>query len=101
MESAEYFPDMFLMLGDIVRINEDVIQIDDDTNVDHVSENVVHKSLEGCGSVSKPFRHYQPLKRPVSGSKSRLPFFSSGKSDKMIWVPEIDFGVYSCFSWCI
>src|SRR5882724_10633527 len=100
-ESAKYFPDMFLVLGDVVGIDENVVQIHDDTNVDHVSENVIHKSLEGCGGVSKPFRHYQPLERPISGSKSRLPFLSGGKSNEMICVLKIDFGVYSCLSWCI
>ena len=45
-ESVKYFPDMFLVLGNIVRINEDIIQIDDDTNVDHICKNVIHNSLE-------------------------------------------------------
>ena len=101
MESAQYFPDMFLVLGNIVGIDENVVQIHDDTNVKHVSEDVIHKSLEGCGSVSKPFRHYQPLERPVSGSECSFPFFSSSESDEVICMPEINFGVYSCFAWCV
>ena len=98
-ELAKYFPDMFLVLGDIVGIDENVVQIHDDTNIEHVGENVVHKSLEGCWCISKPFRHYQPFERAISGSKSHLPFFSSGESDEMICMLEIDFGVYSCFAW--
>src|SRR5882724_2976093 len=92
-ESAKYFLDMFLMLSNIVGINEDVVQIDDNTNVDHIHENVIHKSLEGCGGISKPFRHYQPLERPISGSECSFPFFSSGKLNKVICMPEINFGV--------
>ena len=62
MESAEYFPNMGFVLRNVVGIDEDVIQIYDDYDVDHIHENVVHKSLKGCGCISKPFRHYQPLK---------------------------------------
>jgi len=30
------------------------------------------------------------------GSECSLPFVSSGNQDKMVWVPEVDFGVDSC-----
>ena len=45
-ESAEYFPNVEYVLRNVVRIDEDVI----------------HKSLKSGGCISKPFRHYQPLK---------------------------------------
>ena len=60
-ESAEYFPNMEFVLGNVVRIDEDVVQIYDDYNIDHIHENVVHKSLKSGRCISKPFRHYQPL----------------------------------------
>jgi len=53
-ESAEYFPNMEFVLRNVVRIDEDVIQIYDDYDVNH-------KSLKSGGCISKPFRHYQPL----------------------------------------
>jgi len=58
LESSEYFLNMGLVLGYIVRVDEDVIQIDDDCDINHVSEDVVHKLLKGCGCIGKPFRHY-------------------------------------------
>jgi len=60
-ESAEYFLNMEFVLGNIVGIDEDVIQIYDDYDVNHIHEDVVHKSLKSGGCISKPFRHYQPL----------------------------------------
>src|SRR5882672_10185124 len=36
VESSEYFPNMSFVLGNVVRIDEDVIQIDDDYDVDHI-----------------------------------------------------------------
>src|SRR5882672_2616837 len=55
-ESSEYFPNMSFVLGNVVRIDEDVVQVDDDYNVDHIHEDVVHKSLKSCWCISKPFR---------------------------------------------
>src|SRR5882724_542577 len=57
-ESAKYFSDVSLVFGNVVRVDEDVVQIDDDNDVHHVCENVVHKMLESCWGISKPFRHY-------------------------------------------
>src|SRR5882672_5215431 len=100
-ESSEYFPNMSFVLGNVVRIDENVIPVDDDYDVNHICEDVVHESLESCWCSSKPFRHYQPLKGTISGSEGSLPFVSMRNSDKMVRVSEVDFGVDSCFSWCI
>jgi len=60
-QSAEYFPNMDFVLGNIVGIDEDVIQIYDDYDVNHIHKDVIHKSLKSGRCISKPFRHYQPL----------------------------------------
>jgi len=60
-ESAEYFPNMEYVFRNVVGIDEDVIQIYDDYDVNHICENVIHKYLKSSGCISKPFRHYQPL----------------------------------------
>ena len=52
MESAEYFPNVGFVLGNVVRIDEDVVQIYADYDVDHICENVVHKSLKSCYLIS-------------------------------------------------
>jgi len=61
VESVENFPNMEFVLGNVVRIDEDVIQIYDDYDVNHTHENVIHKSLKSGRCISKPFRHYQLL----------------------------------------
>src|SRR5882724_3978840 len=43
VESAKYFSDVSLVFGNIVRIDEYVIQIYDDYGVNHICKNVVHK----------------------------------------------------------
>src|SRR5882724_10953669 len=67
VESVEYFPNMGFALGNAVGIDENVVQIYDDYDVNHIYENVIHKSLKSCWCISKPFRHYQPLKRTIAG----------------------------------
>ena len=76
MESAEYFPNVEFVLGNIVRIDKDVIQIYDDYDVNHIRENVFHKYLKNGGCISKPFRHYQPFEGTIAGSECSLPFIS-------------------------
>src|SRR5467141_4076865 len=101
LESSEYFPDMGFVLRNVVGIDEDVVQIDDDYDVNHIREDVVHESLKICWCISKPFRHYQPLKGTVLGSEGSLPFVSMHNLDKMVRMLEVNFGVDSCFTWCI
>src|SRR5882672_1635292 len=75
-ESAKYFSDMSLVFGNVVRVDEDVVQIDDDNDINHVREDVVHKPLESCWSISKPFRNYQPLEGSIASLECSLPFVS-------------------------
>src|SRR5882672_4258986 len=100
-ELLEYFPNMSFVLRNVVRIDKDVIQVDDDNDVNHIHEDVIHKSLKSCWCISKPFRHYQPLKGTILGSEGSLPFVSGCNLNKMICVSEVDFGVDSCFMWCV
>ena len=69
VKSTKHFLNMGHMLSKVVRVDQDVVQIDYDLKVYHICEDVIHKLLKSCGGISKPFRHYQPLKGPVSGSE--------------------------------
>ena len=61
-ESVEYFMNMEFVLRNVVRIDEYVVQIYDDYDVNHICETVIPKSLKSGRCISKPFRHYIPLK---------------------------------------
>jgi hypothetical protein len=45
MESSEYFADVFLVLRDVIGVNEDVIEINDNGHIEHVQKDVIHKVL--------------------------------------------------------
>ena len=46
-EMAENLMDMLLMVCRVIGVDEDVIKIDDHMNIQEVTKNVIHKSLEG------------------------------------------------------
>ena len=42
---------MSFVLGHIFGINEDVVEVDDDANIEEVTENVIHEALDSGGGV--------------------------------------------------
>src|SRR5882724_5470374 len=100
-ESMKYFLNVSFVFGNVVRIDENVIQIYDDNDINHIHEDVIHKPLKSCWSISKPFSHYQPLEGTVMSPEGSLPFVSRCNLNKMVHMLEVDFGVDLCFSWCI
>ena len=46
-EMAENLADMLLMVRRVIGVDEDVIKVDDHMNIQEVTKNVIHKSLEG------------------------------------------------------
>ena len=58
VQSTEYFLNVSFVFRNVVGIDENVVQIYDDNDVDHIHKDVVHESLKSCWSISKPFRHY-------------------------------------------
>ena len=97
----KHFPNGGHMLGKVIRVDQDVIQIDNDLKVYHICKDVIHELLKSCRGISKPFRHYQPLEGPISGPKGGLPFVPSSDPYQMVHMLKVDFAVDSCFSWCI
>jgi len=53
---------MPVMLGHVIRVDEYIIQIDYNTDIQKIAENVIHELLEGCGSIGKTKRYYRPFK---------------------------------------
>ena len=50
-EMLEYFFYMLVMLGHVIRVDEYIIQIYNNTDIQKVGENVIYESLKGCGSI--------------------------------------------------
>ena len=61
-EPMEDFTDMSAVQVNVIRIDKDVVELCDNTNVDHGCENVVHEMLKSRQGVGKAEWHYLPLK---------------------------------------
>src|SRR5882724_3975897 len=101
VEPTKYFLNVSFVFGNVVGIYENVVQIYDDNDVDNIHEDFVLKPLKSCWSISMPFGHYQPFEGTVTGPEGSLPFVSRCDQNEMVCVPEVNFDVDSCFSWCI
>jgi len=61
-ETLEYFFYIPVILRHVIRVDEYIIQIDHNTDIQQVRENVIHELLEGCGSIGKTEGHYRLFK---------------------------------------
>jgi len=62
IEMLEYFFYMPVMFRHVIQVDEYIIQIDYNTDIQKVRENIIYESLEGCGSIGKAERHYRLFK---------------------------------------
>ena len=60
-EPLEYLSDMFDVLFRVLRVDEDVVEVDDHERVEEVGEDVVHEVLESGGCICEPKGHHTPL----------------------------------------
>ena len=88
---------MSFVLAHIFRVNEDIVEVDDDANVEEVTENVIHEVLESSGGAHKSERHNKPFKRAIVSTESGLPFFTIGNMNEVVSMLEVDFGEYTGF----
>ena len=77
----EYFFHMLVLFGHIIRVDEYIIQIDHDTDIQKVRENVVHESLEGHESIGKTKGYYRSFKWSIACPKGSLPFITIGDAN--------------------
>ena len=75
---------MSLVLGHVVRVYEDIVEVYNYTNIQHITEDVIHKSLKGGGSVGKSERYYQLFKRAVASAKGGFPFVTICYANQMV-----------------
>ncbi|KIK72544.1 hypothetical protein PAXRUDRAFT_180477, partial [Paxillus rubicundulus Ve08.2h10] len=71
----------------------DVLLIDYDADIKHISEDGINEKLESCRSVCQTKRHYWPLIGAIAGAEGGLPFVSRRDVDKMVGVPEINLDI--------
>ena len=61
-EMLEYFFYIPVMLGHVIQVDKYIIQIDHNTDIQKVGENVVYELLKGYRSIGKTKGHYRLFK---------------------------------------
>jgi hypothetical protein len=83
-----------IFLGcEVLGIYKDVIQINDNTYVKHISKDAIDRPLEGGQCIGETFWHNQPFIGTIVRSESSLPLISGHNPDKMISRTEVDFHI--------
>jgi len=100
-EASEHFMDMVMMEIRIIGVDEDVVQVNEDTNIEVVAKNVVHESLKGGWRISESKRLNTPFKGAIVGLECGFPFVTFVDLDKMTGMSEINVREQSCFTWTV
>ena len=101
MESGKDFLDMGRVLLWIVGVYQDIIQVYDYGDVNHVGEDVIHEPLETRRGIGEPLGHHQPLERPIPGPEGGFPFVAIGGADEVVGKSQVNLGVDPCLAWSI
>ena len=80
-EASENFLDMASVFFFGVGVDEYVVEVYQYTNIEQVTEDVIHEALESGRCVGESERHYVPFEGAVASPESHLPFIALSDSD--------------------
>ena len=89
VEMLEYFFYMLVMFGHVIQVDEYIIQINHDTDIQEIGENIVHELLKDCGSIGETKGHYRPFKWSIACPKDSLPFITISDANQMVSIVKI------------
>src|SRR6266481_7498133 len=94
LESCEDPLDMVAVFLDQVRKDQDIIKVDDNEEVGHVLENIVHEVLKSSRGIGKSHGHDQKFERAIVCLECGLPLMTSSDVDIVVACTQIKLGVY-------
>ena len=97
-EMLEYFLNMLVIFRHVIWVDKYIIQIDHNTNIQNIGEEVIYKSLEGYENISKTEGHYRLLKWSIMCFQSSLPFITVGNANQVVSMVNIYLCIYSSFA---
>ena len=91
LEVSENFLDMASAFFLGVGVDEYVVEVHQYTNIEQVTEDVIHEALESGRCVGKSERHHTPFEGAVVSLESCLPFVTLSDLDQMVGGLEVNF----------
>ena len=92
-EALEDFMDMFLMGLEVLGVYQDVIQIDDNTDIKEIHKDAIDKSVESHRSICQAKGHDIPLEGTIPHAERGFPFITFCNADQVVCVAEINLRV--------
>jgi hypothetical protein len=89
-KSPKHFLDMGSVIFEVLRINQNIVEVNDYVYFDNVSEDIIDEILKSGRSIAKPKGHHSILVTTESGSHSRQPFMTFGDSNQIIGTSKIE-----------
>ena len=77
----EYFSNMCVVILDIIWIDWYIIKLDDYTHINHIKEDVIHKSLESGWSIGESEWYNKLFKWSIAGLECGFPLISIYNAD--------------------
>ena len=92
-EALEDFMDMFLMGLEVLGVYQDVIQIDDNTDIKEIHKDAIDKSVESHRSICQAKGHDIPLEGTIPHAERGFPFITFCNADQVVCMAEINLRV--------
>ena len=92
-EVSEDFMDVFLMGLEVLAVYQDVIQIDDNTDIKEICEDAIDELLESCRSICQAKGHDIPLEGTIPRAECSFPFITFCNADQVVRMAEINLRV--------
>ena len=92
----KHFQNMFFVILHIVRVNQDVVEVNYHAAIEHICEYQVYEPLKCGQGIGEAERHHQPLVGAVSGSEGRFPLITISNANQMVCMLKVNFGVDLC-----
>ena len=81
-------------LMDMLAVLFHVVEVDEDTYIEHVRVDVIHEALKSCQCISQTKGHNTPFERVVVGVEGDFPFVTFTDSNKVVGMLQVNFGIH-------
>jgi len=96
LKSLEDDGDVLSVFGEGVGVDEDVVEVNDAEDVEVLAKGVVHKVLEGGGSVGEAEGHDGVFEVAVTTAEGSFPLVSRSDPNEVVCSTKIKFGEEFC-----
>src|ERR1700687_528337 len=81
---------MSLMFCEVVRVDQKVVEVDNEELVEEFAEGVIHVMLKRTRSVAEAEGHYCILEQPISAPEAGLLLLSRGATEPIVAVSHVE-----------